>query len=102
MLSDRKKAKLLLKYVFNPTVVFFVYFIFIALFALIGKQIAGLYFFFLPWFILVVIVFYILLIINAFSLKNMTVPEKINHVLEHGTIYCLKKIYGKRRRICVN
>lgn len=29
----------------------------------------------------------------------MAVSEKINHVLEHGTIYCLKKIFGKKRKI---
>jgi hypothetical protein len=99
VISEKKTAKILIKYVFNPTLVFFIYFIIIASIGLSGKQGLIIYAITLPWLFILLLFFYIPFLMFLFRINEMELSTKINHVLEHGTIHFLKEHYRKKCRI---
>jgi len=99
MISDKKLAKFLIRYIYNPTIVFSVYFFFISLYGLSKKEAVEIYFFMSPYLMILFTFLYLPFLYLLFNAANMKKTEKINHVLEHGTIYFLKEKHGKKHRI---
>jgi hypothetical protein len=99
MIKDKQIAKLLIKYVYNPTLVFFLYFSFVTLFGFYGKTLLLLFGIIFPWLFIFFLFFYTPLLQFLFKAHKMPRDTKINHVLEHGTIYFLKKSYSKKHKI---
>jgi hypothetical protein len=99
MISEKKIAKFLIKYIYNPTTVFFAYFLLISLYGLSKKEAVEIYFFLSPYLIVLFTFLYLPFLYLLFNVANMKKMVKINHVLEHGTIYFLKEKYGKKHRI---
>jgi len=98
-ISDKKLAKFLIRYIFNPTTVFSVYFLFISLYGLSKKEAVEIYTILSPFFMVLFTFLYLPFICLLFNVANMKKATKTNHVLEHGTIYFLKEKYGRKHRI---
>jgi len=99
MISKKILVKFLFKYVYNPDLSFLIYFLFVALFAFSDRNMLLLYGLIFPWLLLLAIFINIPFVSLLFRVKNIEEEVKVNHVLEHGTIYFLKKYYKKRTRI---
>ncbi len=99
MIDDKRIAKFLIKYVFNPSIVYFIYFLVVAAFGLTKEQAFLLYAMTLPLLFIFLLFFYLPFLTFLFQISEMSLMTKINHVLEHGTIYFLKDIAENKRRI---
>ena len=53
----------------------------------------------LPWLFVLLLFFYLPFLTFLFRISEMNLTTKINHVLEHGTIYFLKVCHGNKCRI---
>lgn len=87
------------KFLFNADLSYLSYFIFVLSFGLSGKDALLIYAFFSPWLILILLFPNMPFLRILFSGVDMTEGEKINHVLEHGTVYFMKQKYGKKYKI---
>lgn len=96
MIDDKKIGRFLIKYVFNPSIVYFLYFLVVAAFGLTKNQAFLLYAMTLPWLFIFLLFFYLPFLTFLFRISDMTLMTKINHVLEHGTIYFLKERAGNK------
>lgn len=91
--------KFLIRYVFRPDVAFIVNFFFVAFLGFGGKHVLIVYCLLFPWLALVILFFYLPMLAFFFRRARLEKPVKVNHVLEHGTIYFLREIYGRKARI---
>lgn len=99
MISERKLATLLVKYIFNPTIVFLIYFLFVSLFGLSGKEAFIFFSIFSPFLLIAFVFLYLPLLAFLFRIPTLEKSKKINHVLEHGTIFFLGEKYATKRGI---
>jgi hypothetical protein len=99
MIKDSTLTKLLVRVFLNPDLSFLIYFLIVGVFAWGGKSMMLLYGYILPWLILIILIINMPFFRLMFVGINMEKGTKINHVLEHGTIYYLKKRYGGNRKI---
>lgn len=99
MMNDKKIGRFLIKYVFNPSIVYFLYFLIVAAFGLTKKDAFLLYAMTLPWLFIVLLFFYLPFFTFLFRVSEMSLMTKANHVLEHGTIHFLKEHMENKCRI---
>jgi|GEM_PF-2120914 len=81
----------------RPFISFLFYFILITIIALASNksEIMSLFLFLFPWLALIFFFLNMPFIRAAFQQFRMHESKKMNHVLEHGTVYFLKERYGK-------
>lgn len=98
-MDDIKIGRYLIKYVFNPSIVYLLYFLIVAVFGLTKNHAFLLYAMSLPLLFIFLLFFYLPFLTFLFRVSEMSLMTKINHVLEHGTIHFLKKRAGNKPRI---
>lgn len=99
MINKIQIGRFLIKYVFNPSIVYFVYFLIVAAFGLTKNEAFLLYAMTLPWIFIVLLFFYLPFLTFLFRVSKMSLTTKVNHVLEHGTIHFLKEHTENKCRI---
>jgi hypothetical protein len=99
LLNKKNEKKFVKFFLLNPQLSFFVYFLFVASYAISPRELIFLYGFLFPWLAIVILFLNMPFFRLLFGGVDMDEDNKINHVLEHGTIYYLKKICGKKKRI---
>ncbi len=99
MMDEKKIRRFLSKYVFNPSIVYFLYFLIVAVFGLMKNQAFLLYAMTLPLLFIFLLFFYLPFLTFLFRVSEMSLMTKINHVLEHGTIHFLKERAENKCRI---
>jgi len=99
MISERKFATFLLKYIFNPTIVFFVYFLLVSSFGLSRNETFIFFAVVFPFLLIAFLFLYLPLLAFLFRSPTLEKSIKINHVLEHGTIFFLKEKYAIKRGV---
>jgi hypothetical protein len=87
------------KYVFNPSIIYFIYLVIVAVFGLTKERAFLFYAMTLPWIIILLLFFYMPFLRFLFHISEMSLATKINHVLEHGTIHFMKAGRRKKCRI---
>jgi hypothetical protein len=85
----------------KPVAVFAVFYALIAFLAFTGgnQQVRTLYIFAFPWLAALFLFLNLPFLRNVFRLNEMSVPCKMNHALEHGTIFFLRRRYGRKFKI---
>lgn len=93
--------RLYAKIVTKPRATFSVLFLIVAAFGFLPKTKEVVFFFCLtfPWLLLFILFLNMPLYVFLFRREPLHEEEKINHALEHGTIYFLRKYYAGERRI---
>ncbi len=98
-MNKKTLGRFFIKYVFNPSIVYFFYFLIVAAFGLTKNRAFIIYAMTLPGIFIFLLFFYLPFLSFLFRISEMSVMTKINHVLEHGTIYFLKERASNKRRI---
>ena len=99
MLLRKKLIRRILELVFRPNLSFFLYFSFVSISGFKTKEIFLFQGILFPLFLFVLVVLYFPLLYFIFNFTSLSKATKINHVLEHGTVYFLKKKYGKKHKV---
>ncbi len=91
----------MLRFLMKPAYSFLLYFMLITFLVTApdkGESVALVIFLF-PWLLLVLAFVNLPFVMQLFRLFRMSKAKKINHALEHGTIYFLRLEYGKKARV---
>lgn len=93
--------KKFVRFITNPLTGFCTYFLIVSFFVFIPSSGASviLFYFFLPFIFLIIIGLNMSFMSLLFERFTLSEEKKKNHALEHGTIYILRRKYGKNAKI---